>query len=106
MFLFLVITTEACENILEDMLIACFVFKATKGKKEMKIRIQRLDIVQMLQMCYYNAFDVVIMEIVPFICNHGKKIVLNNYNFLLKFRRWPEWMKTRDFENSNENHRT
>lgn len=48
-------------------------------------------------MCYYNAFDICYHgNSSPYLQSWQKKIVLNNYDFLLKFRRWPEWMKTRE----------
>lgn len=41
-------------------------------------------------------FIFVIMEIVPFICSHHKKFVLNNDDSLLKFIKQPDYMKTRE----------
>lgn len=55
-----------------------------------------MNILQMLQMCYYNAFDICYHENTSPYLKSWQKIVLNNYDSLLKFRRWPECMKTRE----------
>lgn len=56
--------------VLEDMLIVCSVFRPTKGKVKNKFRYKHGHFTN--GWCY-NAFDIFIMEVLPFICNYGKK---------------------------------
>lgn len=53
-----------------------------------------MDILQMFSAIMLLIF--VIMEIVSFICNYGKKCLNNDCNSLLKFRRRPGHIKTRE----------